>query len=391
MSNEIVGNYTIYKNYKNKLGKGSYSSVYKGVYTGPTNEYINNGDIVAIKIINTSNLSYSDYEITNNEVKIMNMLKLNPHPNIVKCLDTIQTQKNTYIIMELCECGDLQSIMNKPIEEKYVRAYFIQLIAGLKYLHNYKLIHRDIKPKNILLSNNRKILKIADFGFAKIIKTPLLKEKICGSPLYMAPEIMNNDVYNNQADLWSVGIILYEMIYGIHPYKHCQSFGELKEEINVTNIKVPPDNCKNIIMSNDCVMLLQKLLQKHINLRITWIDFFENTWTNKIVEDVNFDDMMDNDDLINYNDGFDNINFKKITKTNNVNIPVLNTPNSYEITSSTPENAMKIMCSNINIIDDYYSIEYNSPIVKVNNQLTNSCIFDMDFGDEVVHVKHNIY
>ncbi len=390
MSNEIVGNYTIYKNYKNKLGKGSYSSVYKGLYSGQTSEYINNGAIVAIKIINTSNLSYSDYEITNNEVKIMNMLKIDSHPNIIKCLDTIQTQKNTYIIMELCECGDLQSIMTKPIDEKFVRAYFTQLISGLKFLHNYKLIHRDIKPKNILLTNNRKILKIADFGFAKIIKTPLLKEKICGSPFYMAPEIMNNDVYNDQADLWSVGIILYEMIYGIHPYKHCQSFGELKEEINITNIKIPPDNFKNILVSNDCILLLKKLLQKHINLRITWAEFFENNWTNKIVDNVNFDEMMDSDDLINYNDDSNNICFKKIAKTNVVNIPNLNTPNSYELSSSTPENAMKIMHSNINIIEDYYSTEYNSPIVKVNSYITDSYIFEMDFGDEVIHVKHNI-
>lgn len=377
MNSEIVGNYTIYKNYKNKLGKGSYSSVYRGQYTGLTNDYLINGDMVAIKIINTYNLSYADYETTNNEVKIMNMLKLNHHVNIVKCLDTIQTQKNTYIIMELCDCGDLLSIMNKPIDEKFVRAYFCQLIHGLKFLHNYKLIHRDIKPKNILLTNNKKILKIADFGFATIIKTSLLKDKICGSPLYMAPEIMNNDIYNDQSDLWSVGIILYEMIYGVHPYNHCKSFGELKEEINVTHIKIPPDNTININVSNECIAILKKLLQKPVNLRITWTEFFENTWTNSAnIDDVNFDEMLDSEDRSGNSYSPNNINFK----TNDLNIPKLNVLNS----------PIKIMNSNINIIDDYYSIENNSPIVKVNNYVTDSCIFEMDFGDEVKHVKHDI-
>jgi len=386
MSNETIGNYTIYKNYKSKLGKGAYSSVYKGQYLGVTNEYLFNGTMVAIKIINTSSLSYGDYEITNNEVKIMNMLKLKPHPNIVKCLDTIQTQKHTYIIMELCECGDLLSIMNKPIEEKFVRAYFCQLISGLKFLHGHKLIHRDIKPKNILLSNNKKILKIADFGFAKIINTSLLKDKICGSPLYMAPEIMNNDIYNDQADLWSVGIILYEMIYGAHPYKHCKSFGELKEEINVTTIKIPPDDI-NIKVSNECITILKKLLQKPLNLRISWLEFFDNNWTNAAnIDDVNFDEMLDSDDRIvnSYSPNYINV------KTGGIDIPRSNTPNSYESSRSTPDNGMKIMNSNINIIEDYYSIENNSPVVKITNYVTDSYIFDMDFGDELKYVKHNI-
>lgn len=385
MNNETVGNYTIYKNYKNKLGKGSYSAVYKGQYIGVTNDYLTNGDTVAIKIINTYNLSFGDYEITNNEVKIMNILKLNPHPNVVKCLDTIQTQKNTYIIMELCDCGDLLTIMNKPIDEKFVRAYFGQLISGLKFLHGYKLIHRDIKPKNILLTNNKKILKIADFGFATIVKTSLLKDKICGSPLYMAPEIMNNDIYNDQADLWSVGIILYEMIYGIHPYNHCRSFGELKEEINVTTIKIPPENSININVSNECIIILKKLLQKNMNLRITWSEFFENTWTNvPNVNDVNFDELMDSDDR------FSNSPASTCIEKNGVNIPKTNTPNSYESPRDTPESPMKIIHSNINIIEDYYSIENNSPVVKVNSYITDSYIFEMDFGDEIKHVKHNI-
>ena len=166
---EKVDNYEIYKN--KELGRGSFSIVYLGKYTGPDNNIIKNNKEVAIKKIKMKNIFYNhslkSKEILNEEIKIMEMIKYNPHPNIVGCFDIIEIQMMIYIILEYCDSGDLRKILKKPIIEKYAQFYFTQLVNGLKYLDKHEIIHRDIKPKNILLTNNRKILKIADFGFAK--------------------------------------------------------------------------------------------------------------------------------------------------------------------------------------------------------------------------------
>ena len=392
MNKETIGNYTLYKNHRNKLGKGSFSSVYKGQYNGPTNKHLANNDNVAIKIINTYGLNHKDLEIINNETRIMNMLKENNHPHIIKCVDTLQTSKCTYIMMELCDAGDLAVIMIKPIKEDYVKMYFIQLINGLKFLHLHNFIHRDIKPKNILLTNGGKTLKIADFGFAKIVNEQLIKEKMCGSPLYMAPEIMNNDVYNDQSDLWSVGLILYEMIYGTHPYENCKTLEELQKIINSTVIQIPPETIENINASAECVELLRKLLQKNISARISWDAFFDNAWikinNNHINENFNIDDMHVGgmDEHINIIPPINRTISKHISihnKTKDIEIPRRNSVRSFNSFNSydSPENITKLVNSQINIIENYCYTN-NSPNIKINNYVTDSCIFEMDFGDE---------
>lgn len=185
--------------------------------------------------------------------------------------------------MEYCESGDLRSILKKPIKEKYAQFYFCQLANGLKYLDKHSIIHRDMKPKNILLTANRKVLKICDFGFAKKDTTqykPTLHDTICGSPLYMAPEIMNHKLYNNQTDLWSIGMILYEMLYGFHPFAQCKSLTELKDKLYTNEIIIPPIGTKNKDVSKECIDLLTNLLQKRATTRITWKNFFDNPWVN---------------------------------------------------------------------------------------------------------------
>lgn len=373
MNKECVGNYTLYK--KHKLGKGSFSSVYRGVYNGQTNKHVSNGDFVAVKMINTYGLNHKNCEMINNEINIMNILKENNCHNIIRCIDTFQSSKNAYIIMELCDSGDLAGIMTKPIREKYVKLYFIQLIDGLKFLHSHNFIHRDLKPKNILLTNNKKVLKIADFGFAKVAKGQLIKEQICGSPLYMAPEIMNNDVYDNQSDLWAVGLILYEMLYGHHPYESCKTLDELKNTINTTNILIPPENSDITDISGECIELLCKILQKNTSQRITWAEFFNNEWTNNI-NSILDDDKID-DNIYYTNSPIIN---RTISKNRIINIKenfrdeqsVSN--NSY----NSPDCVIKVINTNIDVIDDYYAPYDNSPTVKVNNYITNSCIFEMD-------------
>jgi serine/threonine-protein kinase ULK/ATG1 len=163
------------------------------------------------------------------------MQKYNNNDNIIKLYDVLYSDKKDYLymILEYCDCGDLYNfIKNNKLTEEQIKYYMNQLKNGLQYLRDNNIIHRDIKPKNILLTNNNKILKICDFGFAKsIIDDVSLMETLCGSPLYMAPEIINNKKYNIKSDLWSVGIILYEIIYNKHPLGEPVNILDLMEKI----------------------------------------------------------------------------------------------------------------------------------------------------------------
>jgi serine/threonine protein kinase len=158
----IIKDYVVYKNSDNFLGKGAFSKVYKGTYIGRDKEFLNKE--VAVKIIKTNNIKLKTLKILEDEIKIMNIIQENPHPNIVECYDVIRDDNTIYIIMEYCDSGDLRSILGKPIKEQYTKFYFSQLANGLKYLDSIKIIHRDIKPRNILLTHKRRILKICDFS-----------------------------------------------------------------------------------------------------------------------------------------------------------------------------------------------------------------------------------
>jgi serine/threonine protein kinase len=289
---ERIGDYYFKLDDRYLLGRGASSSVYLAKYRGPTKNRLVKNSKVAIKIINTYNLSHRALTVLDEEINIMNMIKNNPHPNIVICYDIFRDTPNNkvYIIMEFCDSGDLFSILvGKPIKEHYVQFYFSQFSNGLRYLYQNKIIHRDIKPQNILLTSEKKILKIADFGFARrTVDNNIMYDTICGSPLYMDPKILNRECYNNQSDLWSIGLILYEMLYGYHPFKECKSIPELRDEILTRDIDIPPPIKinTNLQVSNECLDLLRKLLQKNSNDRITWEQFFDIEWLKKYPDHI---------------------------------------------------------------------------------------------------------
>lgn len=272
---DTLQNYTV--DYSKLLGKGSFSKVYHGVYTGCATHVLDTGTQVAVKVISMKD----NINLVEDEVRLMCMIKDNPHPNIVECYAVIRTDSSVSIVMEYCDSGNLRDILKKPIKEKYAQFYFSQLINGLKYLDQHNIIHRDIKPRNILLTDKRRILKIADFGFAKRTTNDIsMYDTICGSPMYMAPEIMRKQQYNKQTDMWSIGMILYEMLYGYHPYHKCKNIDELKRCIDIETVKIPPSETTNTNISSNCVDLLKLLLQKEVDRRITWLNLFNHPWVN---------------------------------------------------------------------------------------------------------------
>ena len=254
-----VGNYNIFRK---RIGKGAFSSIYKG-YNRYTKE------TVAVKEISLETLNKYESHLKR-ETEIMKKIC---HQNIVRLIETIICDKtdNIYLIMEYYDRGDFSKFLKKrPLREKYAIKYLKQIANGLKYLLEKKIIHRDLKPQNILVSNTG-TLKITDFGFARYFDNDILIQTICGSPMYMAPEIMKNKKYDYKSDLWSIGVIFYEMLIGKPPFK-AKNIYELIRVIENDEIVIP----SKFQLSSECRKLLFSLLEKDPIKRISWDSFFNH-------------------------------------------------------------------------------------------------------------------
>ena len=246
------------------IGKGSFSRIFKALDIVKKN-------IVAVKCVKLKKITPQCKKLLISEISLLKSIN---HPNIIKCLDHFITDSMIYIVLEYCPKGDFSIFLqNNHLEENEVKLYFLQLIEAVKYLRDNKIMHRDIKPTNILISSNNK-LKLSDFGLAKRYQKPsLLSETICGSPLYMAPELLFQKQYTNTCDVWSLGIVLYEMLFKNVPFE-ANTLPELKKKLihnslEITNIT---ENCKD---------LLRRLLEKDERNRISWEELFNHEWLSK--------------------------------------------------------------------------------------------------------------
>ena len=173
---------------------------------------------MAVKVIEKK-IFANKYNLKNIQSEIDIMKKVE-HPNIVRLHDVYQTNNNMYIVTEFCEDGDLHSHLKKKkrLSEEQASPFLRDILAGFQYLLQMGIIHRDLKPANILLHNGR--CKISDFGFARDLEngSDTVLNSIVGTPLYMAPQILKHQSYSNKSDLWSVGLIYYELLHGCTPW-----------------------------------------------------------------------------------------------------------------------------------------------------------------------------
>ncbi|XP_012313062.2 serine/threonine-protein kinase ULK3 isoform X2 [Aotus nancymaae] len=179
--------------------------------------------------------------------------------------------------MEFCAGGDLSRFIHtrRILPEKVVRVFMQQLASALQFLHERNISHLDLKPRNILLSSLEKPqLKLADFGFAQHMSPWDEKHVLRGSPLYMAPEMVCQRQYDARVDLWSLGVILYEALFGQPPFAS-RSFSELEEKIRSNRVIELP---LRPLLSRDCRDLLQRLLERDPSRRISFQDFFAHPW-----------------------------------------------------------------------------------------------------------------
>jgi fused len=149
----------------------------------------------------------------------LHILRKLDHPNIVRLLDAFETDRHMFVVTELAQ-GDLFSILedDRTLSEEYVRSIARQLVDALHYLHSRRIIHRDMKPQNVLVGRGGRV-KLCDFGFARAMSVrTIVLTSIKGTPLYMSPEVVREQPYDHRADLWALGVILYELVTGEPPF-----------------------------------------------------------------------------------------------------------------------------------------------------------------------------
>ena len=260
-------------NIKKLLGIGSFGKVFLA-------QNINTLEYIAMKEIpKTSEDLLTDSEIID-EIEILKNLD---HPDIVRIIEFYNTDESYYIISEYCPGGELFEKINEIFSETQIAVMFRQILSGLAYLHSNNIIHRDLKLENILIKEIEKsketnedlfVLKIIDFGTAKIFDKNKKVKAIVGSSYYIAPEVLNKK-YNMECDLWSAGVILYMFIVGHAPFDG-KNDKEIMEKIKKGNYL--KNESRWINSSNEVKDLINKLLVYEPEKRLTACEALKHPW-----------------------------------------------------------------------------------------------------------------
>ena len=274
----ITANYNIIK----LLGEGSFGKVYLAEKKNNIN--INNNDkqnYIVIKVIDIRFMTLKQKEDIFNEGKIMKSLH---HINIINFIDFIYDNENEYIfiLMEYAEKGDLeQKILSLKtqgtyLDEDSILDYFLQICQGIKYMHDKKIIHRDLKLQNIFITKNNKI-KIGDFGLAKLLNLSSKAHTFIGTPFYISPEIINGEPYDYKTDIWALGIILYRLCNFSLPF-NSDNLAQLS--IKIISGKFEPIR-ENI--NNEIKKLITKMLNVNKENRPSIDDILKMEFIKKII------------------------------------------------------------------------------------------------------------
>ncbi|KAF7992114.1 hypothetical protein HCN44_001439 [Aphidius gifuensis] len=275
-----------------------------------------NGDVIlVVSKINfrpfaLKSIRKTDRDTKKSWINETNILKKIEHENLIKMIDTIDLSDNFYIILELMEGGELQSriMRSKGLPEKLAQFYFYQVSSAIKYLHNKKITHRDIKAQNVLLRSNEEytLVKVTDFGLSKLINDETQMQSRSGTFKYMAPEIYKRKVYTNRVDVWSLGVLLYFMLRNRFPFEETK---EVPIFSAVIGGKFNFDHCIWKSISETAKCLIKRMLTVNPKHRYSIDNVVECSW----LDDVELTEKissLENSEVIHTNNKRDSENEK---------------------------------------------------------------------------------
>ncbi|KAL2770172.1 serine/threonine-protein kinase DCLK1 isoform 5 [Daubentonia madagascariensis] len=264
---------TITERYKvgRTIGDGNFAVVKECVERSTAREY-------ALKIIKKSKCRGKEHMIQN-EVSILRRVK---HPNIVLLIEEMDVPTELYLVMELVKGGDLFDAITSTNKytERDASGMLYNLASAIKYLHSLNIVHRDIKPENLLVYEHQdgsKSLKLGDFGLATIVDGPLYT--VCGTPTYVAPEIIAETGYGLKVDIWAAGVITYILLCGFPPFRGSGDDQEvLFDQILMGQVDFPSPYWDNV--SDSAKGLITMMLLVDVDQRFSAVQVLEHPWVN---------------------------------------------------------------------------------------------------------------
>ena len=258
-----------------ELGCGSFGRVFLA-------RHIKTKALYAIKAIDKQNkTNQKERPYFRRELEVMYKIY---HPNVVKLFGHFEDNKYCYFIMEYVSKGNVYNLLNmdkkKQLSPKIVATIMKDVISATYFLHNMAppIIHRDIKPENVLL-NERMIAKLTDFGWSNYIQEDKERKTVCGTPIYLAPEIIKEQGHDERVDIWCIGVLLFELITGRVPFQGTD-IETLKSNILHLKIAWPKE------INPDAKDLISKILKLDPNQRITLEDILQHPFFTKFFPDV---------------------------------------------------------------------------------------------------------
>jgi serine/threonine protein kinase len=368
------------------IGNGSFGKVYLAKNKNDNKYY-------AIKHMIKSNL----IKYLNNLEQIYNEINIQSrayHPNIIQLFYVKETDEAFDLVLEYSKYGTLFDYMLKcnGFNENLVFIFFIQIVNAIKFLHENNVIHRDIKPENILLFDNY-IVKLCDFGWSVKTESRLPGGSFSGTPEYMAPELINNEDYGKEIDIWMLGILLYELVHCFSPFRPKKQNFEEKELID--NIQ------KHEILfympcSDEYKELVFALLEPDVKKRFTIDDIYESKFVKKY---ENEESQINNKEYSKYSeeekekfentsDNNNNRSFEKIEENNIYEIKKNLLANRYENNEELDDSKQILSKQKDNpeiILDNLNNSKINDVSKKVtkkeSDRLTNSKFSNFDFKE----------
>ena len=260
----------LFKNKPIMLGEGSLSKVQLYFHKQSKIKYA----VKKMNLLQIEKLSHNK-NIVDNEINIHGRIN---HPNIIRLYNIYKYKNNCYLILEYASNATLFEIIRekKGLSEGVAFYYFIQTLNAIYFLHLHSIIHRDLKPENLLINENN-ILKLCDFGWSVKLNNNK-RTTFCGTVEYMAPEIIKKQKYDESIDIWSLGVLLYELVHSYSPF--------YSEDSDINKIG---DNIiqKSLIfkegLSDECKDLIKKLLIRDSSQRIKIEEIYQHSFMTKYI------------------------------------------------------------------------------------------------------------